>query len=365
MQVRRQAVLQARPRLALLEHQLPGPGHGRRAGRRRVAGRPATRALLRAARPRPHVLPADRDRRAARSPTATASRPRPRTPSPIDLTADGPVVPFASVVTAARGAGALAATSSDVARWARALYAGGVLEPDDGPGDARRRQPDRALPADRALRPGRPADRDRRRAGASATPAGCSASARRCAACPTSGMTIAVLTNQSRTDPAIVLRALLKIALQPQPRVRLPRPALTSARPSRGASAHHFSSSRDERRRRPVRTGLDASARAAEADRPFEGGSHADPRRGVHRVGGGREGSWPARDISGTSWRPGATSRSSAPRWQAHRQPDAQRPPARWTCPSTTCSWPSATMTRPSRSTPPGTDPRSSCRRTC
>ena len=47
---------------------------------------------------------------------------------PIDLMADGPNIPFTSVVSAARGAGALAATSSDVARWARALYGGGVLE---------------------------------------------------------------------------------------------------------------------------------------------------------------------------------------------------------------------------------------------
>jgi hypothetical protein len=32
---------------------------------------------------------------------------------------------------------------------------------------------------------------------------------------PDSGMTIAVLTNQSRTDPSIIVRALLKIALEP------------------------------------------------------------------------------------------------------------------------------------------------------
>ena len=84
---------------------------------------------------------------------------------PIDLTADGPVVPFASVVSAARGAGR---AGGHVERR-RPLGARPVrrrrARSGHGPGDARRRQPDGALPAVRALRPGRPADRGRRRAG--------------------------------------------------------------------------------------------------------------------------------------------------------------------------------------------------------
>ncbi|MCU0483990.1 MAG: beta-lactamase family protein, partial [Chloroflexi bacterium] len=39
------------------------------------------------------------------------------------------VVPFTSVVTAAGSAGAIAATTPDLARWARALYGGHVLSP--------------------------------------------------------------------------------------------------------------------------------------------------------------------------------------------------------------------------------------------
>ena len=133
---------------------------------------------------------------------------------PIDLTADGPVVPFASVVTAARGAGALAATSSDVARWARALYAGGVLDPEtvqemlDDVSQTERYRP--SVPYGLGVQltevGGEPA------IGHSGRLLGFRSAVR---FMPDSGMTIAVLTNQSRTDPAIVLRALLKIALQP------------------------------------------------------------------------------------------------------------------------------------------------------
>jgi D-alanyl-D-alanine carboxypeptidase len=39
------------------------------------------------------------------------------------------VVPFTSVVTAAGSAGAMASTTADLARWARALYGGNVLSP--------------------------------------------------------------------------------------------------------------------------------------------------------------------------------------------------------------------------------------------
>ena len=132
----------------------------------------------------------------------------------IDLTAGGPVVPFTSVVTAARGAGALAATSSDVARWARALYAGGVLESDtvqemlDDVAQTERYRP--TVPYGLGVQlidiGGEPA------MGHSGRLLGFRSAVR---FLPDTGMTIAVLTNQSRTDPGIIVRALLKIALQP------------------------------------------------------------------------------------------------------------------------------------------------------
>ena len=48
---------------------------------------------------------------------------------PIDLSAKSSVAPFKSVVTAAGGAGSIAATSADAARWGRLLYTGEVLGP--------------------------------------------------------------------------------------------------------------------------------------------------------------------------------------------------------------------------------------------
>jgi CubicO group peptidase (beta-lactamase class C family) len=47
----------------------------------------------------------------------------------VDLSDGTGVVPFTSVVTAAGAAGSIASTSLDVARWARALYGGDVLDP--------------------------------------------------------------------------------------------------------------------------------------------------------------------------------------------------------------------------------------------
>jgi D-alanyl-D-alanine carboxypeptidase len=133
---------------------------------------------------------------------------------PVDLTAEGPVVPFASVVTAARGAGALAATSSDLARWARALYGGGVLDADtvqemlDDVSRTERYEPSVAYGLGVQLTEvgGQPA------LGHSGRLLGFRSAVRYL---PDTRMTIAVLTNQSRTDPSIIVRTLLKIALQP------------------------------------------------------------------------------------------------------------------------------------------------------
>jgi D-alanyl-D-alanine carboxypeptidase len=52
-----------------------------------------------------------------------------RGPIPKARTDGTDIVPFTSVVTAAGAAGAIASTTEDLARWARALYGGDVLEP--------------------------------------------------------------------------------------------------------------------------------------------------------------------------------------------------------------------------------------------
>ena len=124
------------------------------------------------------------------------------------------MVPFASVVTAAGGAGAMAGTASDMARWARALYGGGVLQAGsvqemlDAVARTERYRP--AVPYGLGVQlvdvAGKPS------LGHSGRLLGFRSAVRYL---PDSGLTIAVLTNQSRTDPGIILRALLKIALKP------------------------------------------------------------------------------------------------------------------------------------------------------
>jgi len=52
-----------------------------------------------------------------------------RGPTPSARTDGSDIVPFTSVVTAAGAAGAIASTTQDMARWARALYGGDVLDP--------------------------------------------------------------------------------------------------------------------------------------------------------------------------------------------------------------------------------------------
>jgi D-alanyl-D-alanine carboxypeptidase len=131
------------------------------------------------------------------------------------------VMPFTSVVTAAPGAGSMAASSGDVARWARALYGGEVLP----------RATVRAMVADARntarFRPrvgyglgvqvttldGRPA------LGHSGRLAGFRSLVRHL---PADGITIAVLTNEANHDPTIIARALLRIA---SPREPAPSPS--------------------------------------------------------------------------------------------------------------------------------------------
>ena len=145
--------------------------------------------------------------------------------TPIDLTDGSAIVPFTSVVTAAAGAGGIASSASDLSRWARALYGGDVLGPQ-----ARSALVDPS--ATRRFKPSVPyglgaqvIDIDGRRTyGHSGRLLGFRAALRYL---PDHDLSIAVVTNQSRADPAVILRALLKIAFAPP----LPTPEAASPQP--------------------------------------------------------------------------------------------------------------------------------------
>ena len=139
-----------------------------------------------------------------------------RSAAPIDLSDGTPIVPFTSVVTASGGAGSIAATSSDAARWARLLYTGDVLGPQmtaemlsgvAGTAGYSPRVPYglgvQAFPID-----GRPT------VGHSGRLLGFRASIRHVTGEAT---TIAVLTNQSRADPSVIVEHLLSIVFAPAP----------------------------------------------------------------------------------------------------------------------------------------------------
>ena len=143
---------------------------------------------------------------------ATPSRKAP----PIDLSDGSPIVPFTSVITASRGAGSVAATSADAARWARLLYTGEVLGPKTtalmlagvaGTAGYAPRVPYglgvQAVPID-----------GRRTVGHSGRLLGFRAAVRHL---PADATTVAVLTNQSREDPGLIVRALLSVVFEPEP----------------------------------------------------------------------------------------------------------------------------------------------------
>lgn len=133
----------------------------------------------------------------------------------IDLSDGTSVVPFTSVVTAAGGAGSIATTADDLVRWARALYAGDALGPDmraSMVADALRTaryQPriPYGLGVQTVSVAGHPA------LGHSGRFLGARAVVRWL---PRERIAIAVLTNQSRSDPNLVLASLLKVALVPR-----------------------------------------------------------------------------------------------------------------------------------------------------
>ena len=136
-----------------------------------------------------------------------------KTAPAIDLSDGTPLVPFTSVVTAAGGAGAFAASAKDLARWAQALFGGDVLEPDyleamiDVAGTVAVRS---AIPYGYGVQV---IEIDgRRTVGHSGRLLGFRSAVRYL---PDQGVSIAVLTNQSRTDPGLIVRSLLRVALTP------------------------------------------------------------------------------------------------------------------------------------------------------
>ena len=133
------------------------------------------------------------------------------TVKPIDLADGSGIAPFRSVVTAAAGAGSMAGTSSDLARWARRLYSGEVL------GTAGTAVFLSGFSATAAYHPTvaygygvQAAVIDGHASfGHSGRLLGFRGAVRHF---PVDGLTIAVLTNQSRADPGLIVRALLAIA---------------------------------------------------------------------------------------------------------------------------------------------------------
>ncbi len=144
---------------------------------------------------------------------------------PIDLGDGSDIVPFTSVVTAAGAAGGFASTAGDLARWARALYGG-----DDVLSEATRIAMIDQIATSR-FKPSVPyglgvqvVEIDGRRTfGHSGRLLGSRGVMRYL---PDHDVAAVILTNQSRTDPAVILRALLKIAFfDPTTRPASPAPS--------------------------------------------------------------------------------------------------------------------------------------------
>ena len=126
------------------------------------------------------------------------------------------VMPFRSVVTAAGGAGSLAATAADAARWMQAFAGGDVLTP------AMQREMLADVARTATLKPRLPYGlgiqalpiAGRYALGHSGRFLGFRNVVRYL---PGEGVTIAVLTNQGAKDPTKIAEALLKIVLPPLP----------------------------------------------------------------------------------------------------------------------------------------------------
>jgi len=144
------------------------------------------------------------------------------TARPINLAdASRTIVPFTSVVTAAGSAGNVAATSADLAAWARALYGGKVLRPETlslAVGDSKLTKPYRPfVPYGLGVQVTRI---DGHRAyGHSGRFIGVRGELRYL---PTAGLAIAILTNQNGVDVRPLTAKLVSLAL---PKAVVPAPA--------------------------------------------------------------------------------------------------------------------------------------------
>ena len=132
---------------------------------------------------------------------------------PIDLSDGTSLTPFTSVVTAAGAAGGFASTARDLARWGHALYGGEVLRPeylaamiDSDPTAALKSTIPYGYGTQIVEIDGH------RTLGHSGRLLGFRAAVRYL---PDQGVAIAVVTNQSRTDPATIVRNMLRLALTP------------------------------------------------------------------------------------------------------------------------------------------------------
>jgi D-alanyl-D-alanine carboxypeptidase len=133
----------------------------------------------------------------------------------IDLSDGTGVMPFTSVVTAAGGAGSMAATSADAAHFARLLYTGELL------GLERTTEMLAGISATARYDPRVPyglgvqvvAIGGRATVGHSGRLLGARAAVRHL---PIERTTIAVLTNQSRADPGVIVSRLLSIVFGPE-----------------------------------------------------------------------------------------------------------------------------------------------------
>ncbi len=137
-----------------------------------------------------------------------------RSSPPIDLSDGTGVVPFTSVVTAAAAAGGIVSSAHDIASWARALYSGQALSTEAlGAmlGDIERTDElDPRIPYGLGVQA---VEVDGKLTyGHSGRLLGFRSVMRHI---PADGITIAVLTNQSRADPGTLARALLQVALRP------------------------------------------------------------------------------------------------------------------------------------------------------
>jgi CubicO group peptidase (beta-lactamase class C family) len=164
-----------------------------------------------------------------RAPLATAYQLRGTNPTakPIPLSDGSSIAPFTSVVTAAGAAGSIASTARDLARWAEALYGGDALDPAalalllGHISDTAPLHP--PIPYGFGVQgvpvAGNPA------LGHSGRFLGARAAIRWL---PRERLAIAVVTNQSRTDPGALVADLVKLLYPPA----VPAPSRAVASPS-------------------------------------------------------------------------------------------------------------------------------------